>query len=198
MGSCPTETKSGLLDLDVAWVETQADASVATEMCAIRTYADAYGDDYRSLTNLCHQLRSLDRLWSLLQLFQPAQDDIVLLLRPDLLYLDRLDPARDLAPLTGGQSDIVVPAWQSWGGLNDRFALCTARTAQIYVTRFRLAADACAEMRGLHAEGFLQFVIACHGLRVSLTDLRGVRLRADGRVAGNDRAMLAAAGKRAA
>jgi hypothetical protein len=41
-------------------------------------------------------------------------------------------------------------------------------------------------------------VIACHGLRVGLTDLRAVRIRAGGRVAGNDRAMLTAAGACAA
>jgi hypothetical protein len=150
---------------------------------------------YRSLANLCHQLHSLERLWSLLQLFGVAEDDLVLLLRPDLLYPDRLDPAKHLAPLLQGQADLIVPGWQSWGGLNDRFAFCTARSARMYATRFRLFVDACQEMRGMHAETFLHFVAACHRLRVGLTDLRAVRVRADGRVAANDAPMLEAAAR---
>lgn len=45
----------------------------------------------------------------------------------------------------------------------------------------------------MHAETFLGFVAACHQLRVGLTDLRAVRVRADGQVAANDAPMLAAA-----
>jgi hypothetical protein len=122
----------------------------------------------------------------------------VLLLRPDLRYLDRLDPGRELSLLTGGRGDIIVPAWQDWGGLNDRFAFCTVRSAQIYATRSRLLTEAIGEMGCLHAEGFLRFVVACHGLRVGLTGLRAVRIRADGRVAGNDVGMMGPPNDRAA
>ena len=189
-GVVPDRSDAALLDLDLTWVEPQTDASICAEMAAIRPLGDIYDDGYRSVANLCQQLRSLDRLSSLLSLFEPTPDDIVLLLRPDLRYLDRLDPARDFALLTEGRGDIIVPAWQSWGGLNDRFAFCTARSARLYATRFRLLAEACAEMRGLHAEGFLRFVVACHGLRVGLTDMRAMRVRADGRIARNDHGMM--------
>jgi len=192
-GIVPDRAEAALLGLDVTWVEPQTDASIEAEMTAIRAFPDAYGDGYRSLANLCHQLHSLDRLWSLLHLFAPAPDDIVLLLRPDLLYLERLDPARDLALLTGGQGNLIVPGWQSWGGLNDRFAFCTARSARIYATRIRLLTEACADMRGLHAEQFLRFVVSIHGLRVGLTGMRAARVRADGRIPPNDQAMAAEA-----
>ncbi|MBS0638756.1 MAG: hypothetical protein JSS43_02720 [Proteobacteria bacterium] len=189
-GIVPDRAEAALLGLDVSWVEPQTDDAIATEMQVLRGYTDSYGDGYRSLANLCHQLRSLDRLWSLLSLFEPAANDIVLLLRPDLLYLDRLEPARDLAPLLAGRADLLVPGWQCWGGLNDRFAFCSARAARLYATRFRLLREACREMRGLHAEHFLHFVVACHGLRIGLTGLRAVRIRADGQVARNDQPML--------
>lgn len=188
----------GLLALDLCWVEAQSETSIAAEVFVARNFPDAFGDQYRSVANLCHQLHSLQRLWSLLQLAGAGEDDLVLLLRPDLLYLDHLDPAAHLAPLLDGRTDLIVPGWQSWGGLNDRFAFCTAQSARIYATRFRLFIDSCLEMGGMHAETFLQFVTSCHRLRVGLTDLRAVRVRADGRVAENDLAMLVGARARAA
>jgi hypothetical protein len=184
-------SESELLGLDLCWVEPQTASAITAEYDVARGFPDAFGDQYRSLANLCHQLHSLERLWSLLQLLGPADDDIVLLLRPDLLYLDRLDPTTHLAPLRQGRTDLIVPGWQAWGGLNDRFAFCTVRTARVYATRRRLFVDACREMRGMHAEMFLHFVASCYRLRVGLTDLRAVRVRGDGRIAANDAPMLA-------
>ena len=189
-GIVPNRAETMLLDLDMSWNEPQTDEAVAQEMEGVRALPDAYGDGYRSAANLCQQLRSLERLWSLLQLFAPRPEDIVLLLRPDLMYLDRLDPARDLALLMQGKGDLIVPSWQSWGGLNDRFAFCTARSARIYASRIRLLTEACADMRTLHAEQFLRYIVACHRLRVGLTELRAVRVRADGQIAPNDRPMM--------
>jgi hypothetical protein len=185
-------SESALLALDLCWVEPQTSNAIAAEYDVARGFPDSFGDQYRSLANLCHQLHSLERLWSLLQLLGPADDDLVLLLRPDLLYLDRLDPAMHLAKLRDGRVDLIVPGWQNWGGLNDRFAFCTARTARIYATRLRLFVDACRELRGMHAETFLHFVASCYRLRVGLTDLRAVRVRGDGRIAANDAPMMAA------
>jgi hypothetical protein len=189
-GLMPDRYESQLLDLDLCWMEPQTHAPIAAEYAAARAFPDTFGDQYRSLANMCHQLRSLERLWSLLQLLGTSETDVVLLLRPDLLYLDSLDPATDLIPLLAGQIDIIVPSWQSWGGLNDRFAFCTAHTARIYATRIRLLIEACQEMRGMHAERFLKFVAECHGLRVGVTNLRAVRVRANGQIARNDASMM--------
>jgi hypothetical protein len=186
----PSRSEAALLDLDLCWVERQVDETIGTEMAAIRALPDVYEDNYASLTNLCHQLRSLDRLWSLLHLFAPRPDDLVLLLRADLLYLDRLAPQRDLQSLLTGQADIILPGWQSWGGLNDRFAFCSVRAARVYATRFRLVAEACQDMHAMHAEQFLRFVVSCHDLRVGLTNMRAARIRANGRIPPNDQAMI--------
>jgi hypothetical protein len=188
----PDRTESGLLDLDLCWLEPQGRTAITAQLNVALGFPDTIGDHYRSIVNLCHQLRSLERLWSLLQLLGVSENDLVLLLRPDLLYLDRLDPARHLAPLLDGRAELIVPAWQSWGGLNDRFAFCTARSARIYATRIRLFIDACQEQGGMHPERFLGLVAECHGLRVGFTDLRAVRVRADGRIAPNDVTMMEA------
>ena len=189
-GITPDRAESTSLDLDICWVEPQVHATIAREFETARGFPDTFGDQYRSLDNLCHQLHSLERLWKLLELLGAIDTDIVLLLRPDLLYLDLFDPATHLAPLINGSADLVVPGWQSWGGLNDRFAFCTGRAAKIYATRIHLFVDACLAMQGMHAESFLRFVAQRQGLKIASTDLRAVRLRANGRIAESDVSMI--------
>ncbi len=191
-GIVPDRDEAGLLDLDLCWIERQAAENVAALFEIGQAFPDRFGDGYRSLENLCQQLRSLDRLWSLLQLAGVAEDDVVLLLRPDLLYVDALDPERDLRPIREGRADLVVPGWQSWGGLNDRFAFCNRAGAERYATRIYAFVDGCMTMDGMHAESLLHWVARRHRLRVAHTALRAVRIRADGSIAANDQAMLAA------
>jgi hypothetical protein len=189
-GIATDRSENGLLDLDVCWIEQQEYRLIATQFELARRFPDAFGDQYRSLANLCYQLHSLERLWSVLELLGVDERDLVLLLRPDLLYLDRLDPVADLQPLLTGSAELIVPAWQSWGGLNDRFAFCTGRAARIYATRISLFADACLKMGTMHGESFLRFVAERHGLKVGKTDLRAVRVRANSRIAANDMSMI--------
>ena len=126
-GVLPDRADSALLELDLCWIEPQVQTTITAEFELARSFPDTFGDQYRSLANLCHQLRSLECVWSLLELLGAKEDDLVLLLRPDLLYLDMLEPLRHLAPLLDKSADLVVPSWQSWGGLNDRFAFCSGR-----------------------------------------------------------------------
>jgi hypothetical protein len=198
LGIIPDRAESALLDLDISWVEPQVHSDIAMEYQVAHAFPDIFGDQYRSLANLCHQLHSLRRLWTLLELIGATENDFVLLLRPDLLYLDMLDLATHLERLIDGSADLIVPGWQSWGGLNDRFAFCTGRAARIYATRIRLFTDACRAMGGMHAESFLRFVAQRHGLRIASTDLRAVRVRADGRIARNDFSMIKVASPPAA
>jgi hypothetical protein len=189
-GIIPDRAECGLLGLDICWVEPQSHATIDAEFEAAHAFPDTFGDQYRSLANLCHQLHSLERLWTMLELIGVTENDLVLLLRPDLLYLDAFDPAIHLAPLMDGTADLIVPGWQSWGGLNDRFAFCSGRAARLYATRIRLFADACLAMGGMHAETFLRFIAQRHGLKIASTDLRAIRVRANGQIAENDISMI--------
>jgi hypothetical protein len=186
----PDRNESALLDLELCWVEPQDDLAIATQVEMGRAFPDAFGDHYRSLANLCHQLHSLRRLWSLLELLGIDDDDLVLLLRPDLLYLDALDPASQLQPLIDGLVDLIVPAWQSWGGLNDRFAFCTGRAARVYANRIEWFAEGCVSLGTMHGESFLGFLARYQHLHVGLTNLRAVRMRANGQIPANDLGML--------
>lgn len=186
----PDPAESALLHLDLCWIEPQQDTAIAGEMAVARGFPDSFCDEYRSLANLCHQLHSLARLWSLMLLLGVADDDLVLLLRPDLLYLDVLDPKRHLAPLLDGHADLIVPGWQSWGGVNDRFAFCTARAARLYTNRIRMFQSACEAMGRMHPESFLARTVRDNGLRIATTGFRAARLRANGQIPANDLGMV--------
>lgn len=178
------------LGLDLAEAEPQSDETIADLLALGRAFPDAFGDEYRSLANLCHQLRSLRRLWAMIERFRPRADDVVLLLRPDLLYLDPIDVAADLAPLHANAADLTVPAWQGWGGVNDRFAFCRPEAAALYTGRADLFLDACLAIGAAHAECLLAYTIAAHRLRCRFTPIRAARIRSDGRIALNDLSML--------
>lgn len=186
----PDRQETALLDLGLCWIEQQDDAQIADLLAVAMRHPDGFGDGGRSLANLCHQLRSLSRLWSLLELLGVDDDDLVLLLRPDLLYLDMLDIRAHLGPLLERQADLVVPGWQNWGGLNDRFAFCTGRAARIYANRLQDFAFGCSTLGAMHAETFLALVVARAGLRVGTTGFRAVRLRANGNIPQNDQPIL--------
>ncbi len=185
----PNSTESKLLNLTREVIEPQVDYVIENVMEVVRAFPDCFGDDYISARNLCHQLNSLRKLWSMIQKYEIQSDDIILFLRPDLFYVDQLQLKHDIYPLIFAQADILVPAWQAWGGFNDRFAFCRPDAAAVYASRFDGIIEACLAMNGLHAETYLHSVIMRHNLRVKLTDIRAARIRSNGAVADFDRAM---------
>jgi hypothetical protein len=186
----PDRHEAALLDLELCWVQAQDDARIAQQIAIATRYPDGFGDRGRSLANLCHQLHSLACVWSLLDTLGVEPDDLVLLLRPDLLYLDTLDVEAHLRQLLDGRADLIVPGWQSWGGLNDRFAFCTGRGARVYASRIDEFESGCAAIGAMHSERFLALTAARHGLRVATTGFRAVRLRANGKIPQNDMSLL--------
>lgn len=184
-GIVPDPGEAALLGLDRCLIEPQRPALVADSLAACRTYPDQFGDGYASVRNLCFQLRSLGRLWSLMA-SEVGDEDWVLFLRPDLLYLDRFDIPHLVAGMDAGGYEMAVPRWHCWGGLNDRFALCNAYAAEAYATRGEHAAACAAQTRGLHPESLVAFAARRAGLHVGLVDLRAVRVRADGSAAARD------------
>ena len=73
----PDRAESTSLDLDICWVEPQVHATIVAEFEVARAFPDTFGDQYRSLDNLCHQLHSLERLWTMLELIGATETDIV-------------------------------------------------------------------------------------------------------------------------
>ena len=180
----PTDPNEvNLLELQHCRVDAQDPGLIAETLEIARSYPDCYNDDYASVRNICFQLRSLNCLWDMMQM-EVTEHDWVVFLRPDLLYLDRIDVLQIVASMAKEGTDLAVPTWQDWGGLNDRFAVATARGARVYATRLGWLEAAAAD--GVHAETLLYFAAAVEQLRVSRLPARAVRIRANGHAAEND------------
>jgi len=177
--------EAALLELQGCQLDQQHPALIAETLAIAHRYPDPYGDNYSSAANLCFQLRSLHELWNLIEP-QITEQDWVVFLRPDLLYLDRLDLPNIVAGLSRQNADLAVPAWQPWGGLNDRFAIANARAAQIYATRITRVEAATKKIGALHAETLLAFTVGAQRLRVGRLQQRALRIRANGKPAQND------------
>lgn len=144
----------------------------------ILSHGDAFDDGGKSLSNLIHQLHSLDRLGDMIESWNP---DVVVLIRPDLQYHDSLGPLikkhLHLSP-----EAISVPDWQWYGGVNDRFAICGSEAYKAYAHRIRLIPSYLNKTGGpLPAERFLRFCLNQHGLCPDAVHVRASRIRANGK-----------------
>jgi hypothetical protein len=149
----------------------------------IAVHGDAFHDGLQSLRNLLLQLESL---YEVTQQVAAAQPDVVVFARPDLLYHDALPP-EEVARAFAHPDSVAVPCWESWGGLNDRFAVCGARAWRAYGGRLLLADHFCERTgQPLHSETFLAYAMAFAGVRVRTISLRASRVRVDGRVEAED------------
>jgi len=133
---------------------------------------------WQTMMNLLWQLYSLNQLWKLIHV-TPDRCDAYVFLRPDMEYLDRLDPAL-LAQVAGGKVDLITGSWGQWGGLNDRFGICSPKAAEVYAQRIRGVERLCEEKGWLHGEPLLKSVAEHANLKLGYTGLRAMRVRADG------------------
>jgi hypothetical protein len=78
--------------------------------------------DSTTVRNILRAANSLALVWAIMADYADAKNivyDAVIMLRPDVLYLKDIDVLRrkPVAPAT-----VYLPAFQSWGGFNDRYA----------------------------------------------------------------------------
>ncbi len=145
----------------------------------LKASGDYYRDDFNSFNNLIHQLHSLRRVTQRIESWQP---DVVLFLRPDLIYHDAIPVAWIEAALRAPRL-VVVPDWQWWGGVNDRLAVCGRDSYKAYGRRIEHATRFCERtLQPLHAERLLRFALREARLRLRTRALRASRIRTDGRI----------------
>jgi hypothetical protein len=148
-------------------------------MQRLKRFGDAWANGYVSLGNLLLQLHSL------LQVTQAVAEvapDVVLFARADLLVHDPVTP-QQIEACMAEPGSVALPAWESWGGYNDRLALAGARAYRAYGGRLLLADHYCETLnRPLHSETFLRHALAFAGVAARMLPLRASRVRADGRV----------------
>jgi hypothetical protein len=142
-------------------------------------FGDEFGDNFGSLRNLMHQLQSLKRVTELVRRTDP---DIVVFARPDLQYHDSV-PLSACRLAAKFSSLCVVPIWNWWAGLNDRFAICGKAAYQAYGNRVDRAVDyAQAAGRPIHSESLVKFALRESGVSTLAIPMTASRVRADGTV----------------
>ncbi|MBB5685750.1 hypothetical protein [Sphingobium boeckii] len=197
------------LKLDALTLEEQSDERVAdyiARIMKIPQYWEA-DEDGNMRRNVIHQMNSLKGLYTLLSGMDPQSFNAIILLRPDLRYIDPLPIRKFMAQIdpsvrlsTGkmhplgqalrrglrGPVDLITPDWHQWNGLNDRIAIATPQAAAAYLNRIDLLDDYAATHTHFQSEHLLKFAIERAGLKNAGTWVRANRVRTTGEEEGRD------------
>lgn len=148
---------------------------------SIKAFGDVWGDDFQSLSNLVHQLNSIYQVTNAI-LDSETDFDCILFLRPDLLYHSGIPVQLIDLVSSSSSADVWVPAWQWFGGVNDRFALCTSRALEIYGKRVENIHSYVRSDRPLHAESLLEYSLNLYGANIKPLFINASRARIDGSI----------------
>lgn len=144
----------------------------------VLAFGDPHHNNGRSTKN------EIEALHSMKSAVLAAQNDKLtfdgmLILRPDLLYLDEISVTTLLWAIRRGY--VVTPNWQRFGGENDRFAYGAWSPTQIVGTRFNDIEAYCNTTSApWHAEHFLSWVISNAKASHCCVDQRAARVRGNG------------------
>jgi hypothetical protein len=170
-----------LLDIDFLQVEEPEECLNLYDFSLLKSFGDTRRDGFQSLRNLVHALHSQKCVGVEALKWRP---DLVIFLRPDLLYHDSF--AEILHEIVSKTTPgVTIPDWQHWrGGYNDRFSICVGETAiRAYSQRVDKMHLYCREMReALHSESLLKYSLDRANITISYMTVRASRIRADGRV----------------
>lgn len=146
----------------------------------LKSFGDAWNDDFNSLRNLLLQLHSLKKVTERVKSWNP---DVVLFARPDLVYHDPVLPHLYLMAKQY-ENAVFVPNWQ-WGcGLNDTFGLCGKGAFEAYGTRLDEVLNYCQETgEPLHSERLLKYVLLKSNKNIYHLDAKASRVRLGGELA---------------
>lgn len=141
---------------------------------------DPWGDGFRSLNNLLHQLYSLGRVQ---QMASEWGADVFVFVRPDLRYLDSFSSVLDQAAQEASRPVVFYPSWQLHGGLNDRFAVvCGSTAARAYSNRGKSLETLLASASRFNGERLLRFALFQARVKLVPFYVRAERVRLGGRV----------------
>jgi hypothetical protein len=173
---------------ELIWQEPQREDCIeplASILYANHPMRDEADDDRITRRNALLQMYSQARLLEMLRMVGLERFKVFCFARPDLLFLDKI-PTGAIMSVANGNVDIVTPDWQRWGGLNDRFALCSRRGAEVYLDRLNWVFGFCSEKGYFHPEEILLYSIERSGLRYEFMPTRARRVRSTGSIRNED------------
>lgn len=143
----------------------------------ICSYGDTWNDGFKSVKNLLNQLYSLLQVKSAILDLKP---DYVFFCRPDLIYHSSI--TQDFFSIINmPNNSAVIPYWQRFGGLNDRFAICDYTSSITYSSRFNFIYDFLLNIKTpLNGERLLHYVFLKDKVNCKPSKLIASRCRANG------------------
>lgn len=133
-----------------------------------------------TLMNQFRTLESLQRAWDFFQQHKPQTYARVVATRPDLRFLTPL-------PLLDAEQGLFLPAFQDWGGVNDRFAVGSEAQIAIYSRRKAFWEQHMHTSDEGNAEKLLKrWLIDQNEMRPRFFDFVFLRARADGHFSPHD------------
>jgi hypothetical protein len=168
----PYEIQKNLDPIDIV-IDNQDEIDRLHDIKAFNKHGDPWKNGYVSLWNLIRALYSLKCVWKLIE---NKEYDGVIVLRPDVLFLNELN-IQDL--LNAIKNDeIHVPSFHdSSTAYNDRFAFGSKKSMEKYCNRYVHMKEYAAKKQ-LHSETFLKYVIKS----AKKTNIRFNRIRANGEI----------------
>lgn len=157
----------------------------------VESYGYAWGSP-ETTRNALLSLHSQKMVFNLL-LRSNYTCDGILILRPDLVYVDPLDVP--LLLYSTHKNIVVTPNWQLWGGRNDRFAYGAASAIQLYANRMDAVINYCELFNmSYHSEKMLKWYLdggysVVNGqisISQCFTGQRAQRMRSNGIISGTD------------
>ena len=156
----------------------QDDFDAGFDLDGVLAYGDHYQDNGGSILNMMRALNALQKCYNAIPLH--ARDSFpTIFLRPDLDIIDDIDLDFLLSLATG--SSVIVPGWQFFGGVNDRFAIAApGQPSAVYANRLgKVFQYLSLTGRSFHSENYLFDVLSLQNLRIlPVVQTRFVRVRA--------------------
>ena len=170
-----------LLEPATVELEDQKAVDAKLDLTQYRTRGDPWATFFQAPTfdnhiRSLHSLNQVTKLW----VSSPHTYERVIYLRPDVLYLNPLDPQW----LEIGPTECALPDFHHHP-VNDRFAILHPRSALIYGRRFEKAL-AYSRRERLHSETYLEFMLTANNIRLVSLPFRFKRVRANGIVIDDD------------
>jgi hypothetical protein len=166
-----------LLNCDEVQLEAPGACLSAANYEWILSHGDAFKDGGKSLSNLIHQLHSLQEVGRMMDSWKP---DLFVLARPDLMYYDDFSEVIT-KQLNSPSNSISIPNWQWYGGYNDRFSVCGPDAGHAYTNRIDLIPEYLKKTGGpLPAERFLRFNLHKKKIVLNFCTITASRIRVNG------------------
>lgn len=145
----------------------------------ILQFGDRWHDNGLSLKHLMMQLNCIQRAY--LKCKQ-QNCDFYIFIRPDLLIHEFI-PMSLFFKQHAFQRSVLVPCWQWYRGVNDRFAVVSKSAADTYGLRYSKIVDYCKYLnRPLHSETFLLYQLVHNDICIKTCTSKMSRVRVNGAI----------------